>query len=145
MKTIEKRFWEKVDKTDTCWLWIGYVSRNGYGQFTISGKHYYAHRVAYELETGPIPEGLQIDHLCRVRSCVNPSHLEPVTARENTLRGEGPAAKEALRTHCPYGHEYAGENLYFTPKGYRQCKKCNARRKRLSYSKGGDVIRLHDQ
>lgn len=84
-----------------CWLWKG-ATACGYGYF----RHRPAHRFAYELYRGPIPEGLQLDHLCRVRSCVNPSHLEAVTQGVNLHRGETIAARNAAKTHCPKGHEY---------------------------------------
>jgi len=82
----EQRFWALVDKTETCWLWTGTQVRGGYGQFWLDG-HKLAHCYAYETTVGPIPEGLQLDHLCRVTRCVRPSHLEPVTASENVRRG----------------------------------------------------------
>lgn len=103
------RFMSKIDKTATCWLWIGGLDAYGYGQFD---RHDKAHRVAYEMLVGPIPEGLVIDHLCRVRRCVNPEHMEPVTHGENNLRGIGPAAVHAAQTHCIRGHEFTPENTY---------------------------------
>jgi hypothetical protein len=81
------RFWSKVAKTPTCWLWLDTLNTSGYGRFTIGrGNEKMAHRLAFELEVGPIPEGLTLDHLCNHTDCVRPSHLEPVTARENQLR-----------------------------------------------------------
>lgn len=80
------RFWSKVDKGDDCWVWTGWTDRDGYGALDVGGKFTRAHRFAYEELVGPIPEGLTIDHLCRVKHCVNPAHLEPVTAEENTRR-----------------------------------------------------------
>lgn len=124
-----ERFWSKVTKTDTCWLWTAYL-RRGYGKIKISNRTVLAHRFAYEMLVGPIPDGLQLDHLCRVRNCVNPAHLEPVTSRENTLRGATPAALNAAKTHCKNGHEYTPENTYLIkptktqPNGARACRTC---------------------
>ena len=102
-----------------CWLWTAHVDRLGYGHVTRGGQNQRVHRVMYELAKGPIPEGLTIDHLCRVRSCVNPEHMEPVTQRVNVLRGEANAAKNARKTHCQNGHEFeVMEN------GWRYCRSC---------------------
>jgi hypothetical protein len=96
-QTPEDRFWANVDQSGDCWLWMGARTR-GYGRFEVDGKGMAVHRFAYELLIGPVPEGLQIDHLCRNRPCVNPAHLEPVTNRENTMRGQTiPAARHAAR------------------------------------------------
>lgn len=109
----EQRFWAKVNKTPGCWLWTAATSK-GYGSFGMPDRRQrLAHRLSYELLVGPIPEGLVLDHLCRVRNCVNPAHLEPVTAAENTRRG-------LLRTRCHRGHV-----IDETPTG-RRCKTCAA-------------------
>ena len=100
----EARFWSKVDKTDGCWVWTATVNSNGYGQIKVAGAKWQAHRYAYELMVGPIPDGLCIDHLCRNRRCVRPDHLEPVDNRTNTLRGEGVTAVNARRDMCQRGH-----------------------------------------
>ena len=132
--TLYQRFWAKVNKTDTCWLWTAATTK-GYGKINSGGglgKMLLAHRVAYEMLVGPIPEGLQLDHLCRVTLCVNPKHLEPVTNRENVLRGENFIAKKARQTECLRGHPLSGANLYTSPKGHRRCKICrNESMKRL--------------
>ncbi len=95
------RFWRKFVTSDTgCWLWTGPLTRKGYGRFKVADKPIQAHRWAYAYLRGPIPEGLTIDHLCRMRHCVNPRHMEVVTSRENTLRGFGVAAQYARRAHC---------------------------------------------
>jgi len=124
------RFFAKVspEPNTGCWLWSGAISGGGYGQFSIKRKIQYAHRVSYVHFVGPIPSGLEIDHLCRTRSCVNPDHLEPVTRRENTKRGnlfKVLAAQKAAITHCPRGHPYSGDNLYRYPSdGRRGCRAC---------------------
>jgi hypothetical protein len=131
----EARFWAKVNVTPDCWEWTAAlnVKEDGYGSFGGNGQIVLAHRFSYVLLVGPIPEGLTLDHLCRNRRCVNPDHLEPVTLRENILRGEGLTAKNARKTHCPSGHPYSGENLYVSPKGDRRCRSC--RRERIEYRK----------
>lgn len=111
-----------VDAESGCWVWI--TGNGDYGRIRVGAEVKIAHRVAYELFVGPIPAGMQIDHLCRNRSCVNPSHLEPVTNRENTLRGVGFAAVNASKTECDHGHDYTPENTYVTPDGSRQCREC---------------------
>lgn len=114
-----------MEKTDTCWIWKGRIQSGGYGIVRFEGRDQYAHRVVFEIESGKIPEGLQIDHLCRNRRCVNPSHLEPVTQKENILRGTGVSARNAAKTHCVRGHEYTIENSYLRPDGGgKQCRIC---------------------
>ncbi len=134
--SAEQRFWPKVDKAGPipehcpelgpCWMWIAHVNRHrGYGHFNAGGREGYAHRFAYELLVGPIPDGLELDHLCRVRHCVNPAHLEPVTRRENVLRGQAPSAYQARQTCCIRGHLFNAENTYIRPdNGARQCRTC---------------------
>jgi len=116
-----------------CWLWTAYTMPEGYGQCRLNGRVQLAHRIAYTKYIGPIPEGLHIDHLCRVRNCVNPAHLEPVTPRENNLRGTGYSARSASRTHCPRGHPYSGDNLRIgSVDGKRYCRACS-RVKSMAY------------
>lgn len=132
-----RRFWVKVDKQpgeDGCWLWTSAKNHAGYGVFQLRTQTARAHRWIYEQEVGSIPEGLQLDHLCRTRSCVRPSHLEPVTARENTMRGEGPSARNAQKTHCFRGHLLAGNNLIIKSK-QRDCRTCARQRQRDSRRK----------
>ena len=126
-KTEAERFWEKVEKSATCWLWTSAINWGGYAKFRIGKRDVYAHRWAYEHIVGPIPEGMDLDHLCRVRRCVRPDHLEPVTHQENVLRGEGIAARQAQKTHCPKGHEYTPENTR-TYRGHRYCRTCSRER-----------------
>ena len=119
------RFWSKVEATGACWLWTAYRNRDGYGRFRLDGRISCAHRVAYEALVGPIPEGLDLDHLCRVRNCVNPDHIEPVPRGVNTLRGMGPPAAFARQTHCKRGHEFTPENTYEW-RTSRICRTCRA-------------------
>jgi hypothetical protein len=126
----DRFFWAHVDKTATCWLWHGEVLRNGYGLAYLGrapGRRLVrrlAHRLSYELAVGPIPKGLQIDHLCRVRNCVNPAHLEAVTPRVNVLRGDTITARNASKTACPRGHPYDEANTCRTLRGRRRCRTC---------------------
>lgn len=109
-----------------CWLWTRGQTRNGYGLWW-HRKHQrlvYIHRHSFELLRGPIPKGMQLDHLCRMRCCGNPDHLEIVTNRENCLRGISPAARNARKTHCKRGHAFTEENTRFDGKG-RQCRQCD--------------------
>jgi hypothetical protein len=107
--------------------------RTGYGKFWRDGKTVSAHRVAYELFVGPIPAGMQIDHLCRNRLCVRPEHLQLATVRENLLRGNTHAAANAAKTHCPAGHPYDEQNTYRPPDGSRMCKECMRAKDRRRY------------
>jgi hypothetical protein len=129
--TVEQ-FWSRVEKGNDCWLWRGCKQSGGYGSVNLNGTKTYAHRVSYELLVGAIPEGLQIDHLCRVRLCVNPEHLEAVTPRVNILRGVGFSANHARKTHCPKGHPYAGDNVYMDGSG-RRCRTCRKAHYRRVY------------
>ena len=141
-KTQEERFWEKVDRSGVsdCWLWTGAIQPNGYGRFWHYGKQGYAHRAAYRMFVGPIPEGLQLDHLCRVRHCVNPDHLEAVTLKENLNRGFGGspggrarATTQLAKAQCSNGHPYSKENLWVSKNGWRQCRACGRENKRKHY------------
>lgn len=107
-----------------CMLWLGALS-GGYGQIRAQGQLYWAHRVAYELANGQIPEGMQIDHTCRVRGCVAPLHLEAVTQAENMRRARQKEGSPSLTTHCGRGHPYDDKNTYVWPRtGKRQCRAC---------------------
>ncbi len=141
--TLEERFWSKVIKDGPipehrpdlgpCWTWTGYISpETGYAYFSLDHAHpVLAHRQAYTLTNGPIPDGLILDHLCRNRPCPNPGHSEPVTYQENLLRGPTTlAAQNVAKTHCPHGHPYDEANTYFWKDGSRHCRACSREKRR---------------
>lgn len=128
-----ERLWARIKRTRTCWLWQGAIS-SGYGRVRWDGRDQAVHRVVYELLVGPIPAGLELDHLCRNRPCCNPRHLEPVTGRVNKLRGESPAAKYAVRETCSKGHPYEGDN-YYVRDGIRVCRVCRRAAAIASYQR----------
>lgn len=119
MKALPERFWKKVEKTGSCWIWRGTRDLEGYGKFYL-GWQQMAHRVSYEAANGPIPDGLTVDHLCRNTWCVNPEHLEAVTQRENIARGDAPKKRA-----CRHGHPMTPENTYTDPQGRHKCRRCN--------------------
>lgn len=127
-----ERFLPKLAPTDKwhdgapCVEWTATTGTDGYGRFHDGDRQVVAHRWAYEHWIGPIPDGLVTDHLCRNRRCVNPYHLEPVTNKENILRGLSPWALRSAQTHCKYGHEFTEQNTYRTARGTRSCRKCHA-------------------
>lgn len=133
-RSLAERFWEKVEKTEGCWLWMGARNSTGYGHIWMPelGTSIVAHRAVLHIVGREIPDGLQVDHLCRVRHCVNPEHLEPVTASENTRRIpyelRGGQQFQKAKTHCPQGHEYTPENTALVPNAYgvaRRCRVCH--------------------
>lgn len=130
----ETRFWAKVDKNGPvpahrpdlgpCWLWTGGRNNTGYGTFRYDDRTVVAHALAYVWRYGPIPDGLEPDHLCRVRHCVRPDHLEPVTHGDNVRRGTAGAINRA-KTHCKWGHPFDAANTYIAPGGVkRACLQC---------------------
>ena len=139
-RSPEERFWPKVNKRGPvskhrrdlgrCWLWTGLLDKDGYGRHYVgvsraTAGEKTAHRFAYELLVGPVPDGLELDHLCRIRNCVNPRHLEPVTTRVNQLRGFGLSGHNARKTHCPNGHPYDEANTIWSENGtHRTCRIC---------------------
>lgn len=128
----EQRFWHFVivdDGNDGCWPWGGGKSGGGYGSFAVDSRdgergatNVKAHRWSYEHFVGPVPDGLELDHLCRNRGCVNPAHLEPVTHLENVRRGSRCGTR---LTHCKRGHEFTPENTYTRKDGARICRSCH--------------------
>jgi hypothetical protein len=136
----QTRLWSKIQKggplpvhdpsLGPCWLWLAGKNNGGYGHFRgWDGRMIVAHRLTYEMLVGPIPDGLHIDHLCRVRGCVNPSHLDPVLTKVNTWRG----LKGVMKTHCIHGHAFSPENTW-TYRGHRVCKVCS-RARRTEYDR----------
>ena len=121
----------QVEPTTGCWLWVGTIGTGGYGQCFYRHWIQASHRVVYQLLVGPIPRGMQLDHVkargCSTPACCNPEHLEPVTPRENTLRSNAISAEQARRTHCARGHKLGGDNTY-SWRGDRRCRQCNIER-----------------
>lgn len=132
-KPIEQRFWEKVERTDSCWLWHGAYEEGRYGRFWDGARFALAHRWAYEFLRGPIPAGYVIDHLCRVTRCVNPDHLEPVTPRENIMRSPtAPTAVRARQDRCIHGHPFNRVVLRRDGIVERVCTECRRQRKKAA-------------
>ncbi len=132
-RSVKERLLRRVvvDERTGCWLWQGGLDKYGYAQMTLNGKSRRAHRVAYEEFVGPIPDGLEIDHVrargCEHRRCIYFGHLEPVTGRENKLRGDTVNAKNLAKTACAHGHEFDEQNTYVDPRGQRHCRACRRR------------------
>lgn len=124
--SLAERLDERTHVVDTgCWEWTGAKISTGYGEIKVGGSPKLVHRLSYELHVAPIPDGMQIDHLCGNRLCLNPEHLEVVTRRENILRSSAPTAQNAVKTHCPRGHLYDVANTYFRRDRHgRQCRAC---------------------
>ena len=151
---LPARFWRhvRVDSFSSCWSWTGAgEGANGYGRFRFGGKGSktgMAHRASYAALVGPIATGLQLDHLCRNRRCVNPTHLEPVTPRVNTLRGQTPAAANAIKSHCPAGHAYDEANTHIDQRNgrtARYCRTCARLRARASRATKKENARVQNQ
>lgn len=127
---LDDRFWSKVQVTEQCWEWLAARNDFGYGLFWIDGAMQLAHRVSY----GAVPGSPELDHLCRNHACVRPDHLEPVSHAENMARGHW-----AMKTRCPWGHEYTAENTFIVKRtGHRQCRACACIRTYLARVKRGE-------
>ncbi len=129
---LPTRFWQYVQvRDDGCWQWLSALrGRLKYGTFWHERKSVTAHRFSFERLCGPVPPGLQLDHLCRNPQCVNPAHLEVVPNRVNVLRGVGPTAHNARKTHCLRGHPFTTGNTYHPPgSAHRYCRECDDGRK----------------
>jgi hypothetical protein len=125
--TLAERIEKYVVRAPGCWTWAASHKPSGYAQIWGKGTMLFVHRWMYEQVHGAIPEGFQIDHLCRNRGCINPDHLEAVTARINILRSDAPGAKAVRTGFCKRGHPFSGDNVYVRPSsGTRRCKKCHA-------------------
>lgn len=128
---IQKRIAPKFNVGEhNCWLWDAALDKKGYGRFLVNGKNRTAHTVMYDLIKGNIPLGLELDHLCETKNCINPDHLEPVTTAENLIRRIHPSSR---KTHCKNGHPFARDNFYTvkaTGRSYRFCNTCNRNRMR---------------
>jgi hypothetical protein len=140
------RFWSKVDKRGDgeCWPWTGALTHDGYGRFRTKTSHEISSVVAYRLLIGPIPEGMQVDHVfargCTRRDCVNPAHLEAVTVSVNIQR-----SAPGRRTHCPRGHEYTPENTSYTSGTGRTCVICNRERNRRARARRNAALAEADR
>ena len=134
---LKKRVTDKI-KADAsgCWLWTGALDGCGYSKIGIAGKTKSMHPLMYELFKGPIPKGLEIDHLCRVRNCVNPDHLEAVTHKENMRRGDlsKNGDNERRKTHCKHGHEFTDTNTFISKQNKRVCRACGRRYDKLRWA-----------
>jgi hypothetical protein len=140
--TLRERLYSRLvpDPETGCLLWTGHIAENGYGKTSIGSRTdgtrrtQYVHIIAWELDNGPVPPGLTLDHVkargCRYRHCANVTHLEPVTMRENLMRGNTPSAVNAAKTHCDSGHEFTEANTRVDRTGWRACRACAAVRAR---------------
>lgn len=124
LDVIVPRFLDKIEITESCWLWTASLRPGGYGQFALDGTPIGAHRVSHMIWKGAIPFDYDVDHLCFNPLCVNPDHLEAVTHRENMRRSRGFIGVNSRKTHCINGHPFDESNTYFAPDGGRECRAC---------------------
>jgi len=149
MESTKDRFYKKLSPPDEngCRKWTGSKTRDGYGRFWMEGKNTTAHRAAYLIEVGPIPDGLDLDHVkargCRSRLCTTVAHLEPVTSRENNLRGDSPTAQNARKTQCDKGHPFDEANTRIRGAGRRECRTCHRERERERYRAAAAAPKVH--
>ena len=119
------RFWSKTNLVGPCWVWKSAKNNKGYGFFHLGDKVVLAHRLSYQMYYGLVPKDKELDHLCKNTLCVNPTHLEPVTHKENTMRGDTITSDFSKRTHCKNGHEFKGDDFYWRSDGKgRRCRIC---------------------
>ena len=131
-----------INPKTQCWEWTkSRFSSTGYGRISIRYKSWCAHVISYKLFVGEVPAGLELDHLCRIRHCVNPNHLEPVTRKENVIRGINPASKNYHKTACIRGHVLEKENLIIDSQGHRQCRICRLANGRKWYARNAEQQR----
>jgi hypothetical protein len=132
---------DRIFRTGDCWLWIGSVSDRGYGNVTYKGKSYKAHRLAYHFYKEDLIPGLEIDHLCKVKNCVNPDHLEQVTKQENMRRSDCVSAVNRRKTRCKRGHDFNSDNTYTHKSGKRSCRLCRNEDGKKLYYRNHEQIR----
>lgn len=136
-----RRLWERIKADCGCWEWQGALNNKGYGVIGDNYKVVYVHRVAFEQVFGPIPHGMELDHLCRNTKCANPYHMDVVTHRTNILRGTSPMSVQARATHCMWGHELIGDAFWTDKRGRRHCLTCDYRRKKAARLEAGRKLR----
>lgn len=133
--SLAEALFSRLDFTGECWEWKAGRTAAGYGEFGFAREMHYSHRASYELQHGPIPKGMTVDHLCRNRACARPLHLELVTLAENKRRGMSRNAVNARKTHCLRGHPFEDGNTIRSSKGFRECRECKRALQRAYYAR----------